>query len=372
MRNTLRNSIVGIAAIAALTSSAAAQDINYNFWIPPGETVIKDGFLPFKDAVTEETGGKAKFQVFTAGMMMGPFDTLPAIRDGGIQGGFILAGFYRKELKHSAIFDDTISQSLDPVATIGATIETFNLNCPECQAEFEEQNIIGLGGQSTAPYSLMCVPEVKTMKDIEGLRIRGSTAFHFSLINELGADGINVPFPEIAQAFERGNIDCFLGGPTWIRAFGLLETIKYRVSSPTFGNLGAPAMLTFSRSEFDGWDQETKDSIIRNAPVFSANSTLATIADADGSEALAIAEGLKNVDLSAEMAEFMVGFRKTEAERLVASAVERGVDEAVVNRIVASYAENYAAWEKLSAEIGTDHDKFVAALNERVYSKIDF
>lgn len=372
MRNILRKAIIGIVATVALAGTAAAQQINYNFWIPPGETVIKDGFKPFSKRVTEATDGKTTFQLFTAGQMMGPFDTLPAIRDGGIQGGFVLSGFYRKELKHSAIFDDTIAQSPDAVAAIGAVLETFNLNCPECQDEFKENNVIGLGGQATAPYSLMCTKKVESLEDVKGLRIRGSTDFHFALIEKLGANGVNVPFSEISQAFERGNVDCFFAGPTWVRAFGLLETIKYRISKPTFGVLGAPAMLTFQRSAFDSWDQNVKDAIVKYAANFSVDSSLATIADNATSEDQAIAAGMKNIDLSVEMAEFMKDFKASEAKRLISSAVKRGVDLAVAERLLEAYNKNYAIWEKLSADIGTDNAKFVAALNDRVYSKLKY
>ena len=40
-------------------------------------------------------------------------------------------------------------------------------------------------------------------------------------------------------------------------------------------------------------------------------------------------------------------------------------------RIMAAFAKNLAKWEKISAEVGHDVDKFAAAIQREIYDKVD-
>lgn len=357
---------VALAALvsATLTGAAQAQRISYNLWVPPSEQIVGSFFTPFFDHVSEATG--ARFQVFTAGQMFNPLNTMQGVRDGAVQGGMIDANYYGGELPYTATLGDFIAFAPDPVAGVGAVLETYFHDCPECLAEFAGNNLIALGGVATAPYTIMCSREIDSLDDLHGLRIRGSIDFHFAMINALGANGVNVPFGEIGQAFERGNIDCLLGGPTWLEAFGIMESTRTRLSSVSFGSITLPAMMTFQRSAWDSWGEGFHEAVLASLPDYVARGTLEVLADDAEAGVRAQAEGMVEVDLSEALEAVRAGFLETERVRLINSGVGRGAarTEALLDRFI----ETYRVWEGLSAGIGHDPEALAAALRERVYN----
>jgi TRAP-type C4-dicarboxylate transport system substrate-binding protein len=369
MRNTV--SLIAATALttASLSTAALAENINFNVWVPPSEIIVSDGFIPYFDAVTKETDGAVTVQLFTAGQMMGPLDTMPAVRDGAVQGGMVDAVYYSKDMNYAAMFGDLVAFSPNAVAAAGASAETFFQDCPECIEDFTENNMIALGGTSSAPYTVMCSTEITSLDDLKGLRVRGSIDYHFALIEALGANGVNVPFSEIAQSFERGNVDCLLGGPTWLRAFGITELIKSRLSTVSFGTINVPGQLAFQKSAWDSWSDEVHASMIKNAPIMIANATIEVLKDNDESAALAHEAGMKEIDLGADLEALRDSFLVSERVRLIAAGEARGAEH--TERVLDAYLANYAIWEELTAEIGDDKEKFAEVLWERIYSKLD-
>ena len=62
------------------------------------------------------------------------------------------------------------------------------------------------------PQVVFCKPEVASLDDLEGLKIRGSGRMTTKFLEALGAEGINVAFSEVPGALERGVIDCAVTG----------------------------------------------------------------------------------------------------------------------------------------------------------------
>lgn len=348
----------------ALAGAAAAERIAFNVWVPPSEVIVSDFYTPFFEAL-EETGD-TKVQLFTAGQMLGPLNTMQGVRDGAVQGGMIDANYYGGELPYTATLGDFIAFAPDPVAGVGAVLETYFHHCPECLAEFEANNLIGLGGTATAPYTIMCSKEIESLDDLKGLRIRGSIDFHFAMVNALGANGVNVPFGEIAQAFERGNVDCLLGGPTWLEAFGIMELTKSRLSTVSFGSITLPGMMTFQRAAWDSWSEELRGAVLDAMPDYVASGTFAVLNDDAASAEKAHAAGVKEVDLGQAIVDLRDNFLVTERARLIESGTGRGAER--TEDLLDGFVETYAEWEALSAEIGSDPDALAAALRARVYN----
>lgn len=365
-----------LAALAALPLislapvGATAQSINFNVWVPPSEVFVREGLVPYFEAVEKDTGGKVDVTLFTAGQMMGPADTLPAIRDGALQGGFVLAAYNRNELKTSAIFDDIIVWAPDLVAASGAIHETFFQDCPECLEEFEANGLVPLGGNSTGPFNIMCRNEIGSADDLKGKSVRGAIDFHFALADKLEMTPVNVMFGEITQGFERGTLDCMFGGAAWITNLGLMDIIKTRVVEPSFGTYSTTSVLTFRKQDWEEWDADVREAFVRNAPRLVADSTIGAIEDNESSAKSAHEAGLRDIALGEELDEVRDQMLMSERERLIKAAEGRGVDNA--GEILDAFLKRYAVWEGLSKDIGTDRAKFAEALWDRVYSKLEY
>ena len=68
---------------------------------------------------------------------------------------------------------------------------------------------------AVAPYPpqvVFCKPEVASLDDLQGLKIRGSGRMTTKFLEALGAEGVNVAFSEVPGALERGVVDCAVTG----------------------------------------------------------------------------------------------------------------------------------------------------------------
>ena len=62
------------------------------------------------------------------------------------------------------------------------------------------------------PQVVFCKPEVASLDDLKGLKIRGSGRMTTKFLEALGAEGVNVAFSEVPGALERGVVDCAVTG----------------------------------------------------------------------------------------------------------------------------------------------------------------
>ncbi|GAC03765.1 TRAP transporter substrate-binding protein DctP [Paraglaciecola chathamensis] len=368
MYSLLKNIGVIAMTMTMTMTTAFAENITFNASVPPSEVVIHSLIKPYLEALEKATNKELTFQLFTAGQMFGALNTMSSIRDGAVKGGMVDAVYHRNQMPYSATFGDLIAFSPEPVAAVGASLETFFKNCPECLLEFKKNNLIALGGTSTAPYTIMCSKELSSLADLKGLRIRGSIDFHFSLIKALGANGVNIPFGDITQSFERGNIDCLLGGPTWLQSFGITDLVKSRVSTVSFGTITLPALVTFQRSTWDGLSEDIKKIMLSNIAKYIANGTIEIIKDNDSAASKAHNAGMQEVVFGEALVSLREKFLVTERLRLIKSGKERGAEN--VESMLDSYLETYKIWEELSKEINGDKDKFVEVLNKRIYNDL--
>lgn len=69
-----------------------------------------------------------------------------------------------------------------------------------------------LGIAPYPPQVLFCKGDVKSLADLKGKKVRGSGRMTTSLLNALGAEGVNIAFSEVPGALQRGVIDCAITG----------------------------------------------------------------------------------------------------------------------------------------------------------------
>jgi TRAP-type C4-dicarboxylate transport system substrate-binding protein len=213
---------------------------------------------------------------------------------------------------------------------------------------------------------LLCATEVASVEDLQGLRVRGSTGMMNSAIRLMGANGVNVAFGEIPQAFERGNIDCMIGNESWMTIFGLTEIVKTSVPQPTLGMVPASTFVSFSADAWADMSDAAKAALVDYMPRYAADVTMSYLEADRAARDAALAEGMQEVDLGDRFAAMRDELTAVERERILSEARERGVADP--EALLAAYEANYAEWMALSPGIGTDAAAFAEALRERVYA----
>lgn len=124
-------------------------------------------------------------------------------------------------------------------------------------AEYERNNIKPLINRYLPNYKLICTKPVKTVKDLEDLKIRTFGNYMPKMFAALKATPVNVLPVEMYEALKRGSMDCsYLTYPFFV-VFKLYEVAPY-VIDVKFGGINA-YYLAMNKRKFDSLPKKVQD-----------------------------------------------------------------------------------------------------------------
>lgn len=360
---TMRIAMAALAATILAWSGAAApasaKVYKWGTFVPPNSGVVRIVMTELNKVVKEKTDGAVEFQFFTGGSLVGARDTLSGIRDGIVDGGFVVAAFVVSSLPNQNIIQDMVSFASDAMQSSAAAAETHLLDCPECRADYEKMGAISFGGMGSESYITQCGKPVNSIEDFKGLKIRVAISGSGRWVQHLGAVPVgSLPPTDIVTAMQRGQIDCAIAIPDWLVSFSLADAVKHIVTMPQ-GNAHGNSELVFSRKMWDGLTHDQKGIIMRAIPMAVSKGTIQTSYVEPKTkiepmiEKKHITEWKGDAKLQAAWDEFMKG----EREACIETAMKRGIDKAVATRIVDVHMKNTQKWLKIAKEIGPDEQK---------------
>lgn len=358
-----------LAAVCSLSLPAQAKDLVYGSWVPASDWLNSTALPKAFADIEAETGGSVSWELIPGGQLAGGRETPTAIQDGLMDAGLVIPTYVPNLLPSMAILYGTAIEGNDPVAAAGAAMETVLLNCPSCLEEARKINQIPLAGQAGAAYVLMCREPVKTVADLEGKRVRASGA-SLEMLNLAGASTVSASLVEAVSLLQRGGLDCVAGVGEWLRTFGYGDFAKY-VTDFSFG-VSAPAIsFALNRDQWLAMSEAEQIAHLRASAYISAEMTIGNfIIRNDEAVADQVANnGVQIIKAGEDFAELMAEYKAKELGINEAKGEEFGVAD--VEGFVSAYLEAAEKWKGLSAEIGTDIDKFTQALWDEVYSKVD-
>ena len=106
------------------------------------------------------------------------------------------------------------------------------------------------------PQVMFCRPEVASLDDLEGLKIRGSGRMTTLFLEALGAEGVNLAFAETPGALERGVVDCAVTGAGSGYASGWWEVSSTLYAIPLGG--WDPVVTAMNLDTWESLDAETQ------------------------------------------------------------------------------------------------------------------
>ncbi|MGF9660483.1 hypothetical protein AAIH25_01285 [Arthrobacter crystallopoietes] len=237
----LGTAIAGISAIGLLSAcggsgagaSAGGQDVTVNASAPYGpDHVFSKGMVAFGDAVTEASDGSVSFDWNYGDSVVKQPDLAAALSDGIMDIGFVGPAFTPAEFPADAwasrlgIGGDT-RPVVGVLASAAAMIE-FGLTEPELAAEQQEFGLYPVlpRFQHFDNYQLLCKEPVDTLDAAAGKRVRVGGNTYAKEAENLGMIPVSLSGAEIYEGFERGVVDCFIGGEVDMLGLGLAELGK--------------------------------------------------------------------------------------------------------------------------------------------------
>lgn len=369
-----RNYLFAAAALAGALLSAAPASAQsepvFASWTPPMEYQNRVTMPAVFGAI--EKGTQVKWKLVAGGQLADGRGIFNGVRDGLMQAGGPAIATYQPNLVPSlyAIYSTNILGHNDVVATTGAALETFYLNCPSCLEEFKKLNSVPLSGWTSSAYMLACREPVKSLADLKGKRVR-ATGGAAEFIKHLGGVPVGATLVEAVGLLQRGGLDCQYGIHDWLRTFGYADFAKHLTDHPL--GLTGPAIGFMLNRDF--WNKLTPDQkklYMQQAVWMSANQAVGNFIKSNeaGLQQVIKEKGVQLVKVDAkEWDDAGVAFKKLERQTNIDQATTFGVKDA--GKIIDSYENAVKRWRNLSKEVGTDEAKVQALYEKEIFSKID-
>jgi len=360
-----------VASLSLVIGSAAfaqgARQMIYANYQPPSNAANQFGYGPYFEAVTKDTNNELTFDLVTGGALLGAKAMLPGLRDGIADGGFVVSIYTPSDLPRDSMLTEMALVGENPAVMAAAVAETVLLDCPDCRAEWEKAGIAYVAPYATLPYYLMCKGDLQSSADIQGKKVRAVGAWG-KWVNELGGVPVNLPSSEVYQAIERGQADCALGSAAWLKQFSLIDLVDTIVDVP-MGTFHGAGYVAYSKKTWDKLSADQKTALMVNAPIAMSGEILRGYLPEDvEAKEMAREKGVKFLAPDEVLLEKMAAYKAKEASQVAGIAEGRGVENA--SDIIATFLENKAKWDGLSAEFGEDPKKYEEVLYREIYSKV--
>ncbi|NQV55201.1 MAG: C4-dicarboxylate TRAP transporter substrate-binding protein [Rhodospirillales bacterium] len=330
-----------------------------------------DAIVPFLKNTEKESNGSLTWKYLPGNQIVTVRSALKGLRDGLIDAGMVIPVFVRKDLINNNIVYDTIHLGHDdPIAAAGAAHETIMLNCPNCVAEYKKFNAFLLSSFAGASNVMVCRKPVKTLADIEGLKVRGGGAAN-RLVKALGGVPVGIPPQELALALERGGLDCSVQALNWMLSFGIHDIAKHVIDYPMGSSRGL-GLIVMNRKTWKSLTKEQRKILWDNAPLASARAVVDSYVKFDDTYRKTIGpeKGVKFYKAGDDIKNAIAKMMTKEEAAIVAVIKKQGAKNP--EKILAAFKSNLAKWRKFSqSEIKGDADAFGRVLKREVYDKLD-
>jgi len=211
--------VVFTAAIAFLGANQALAETSFRYAEgTPNRGTRADALQYFADEVERESGGEMSLDIHWGGALLKYSAIMDGVSAGAADLGTVLSAYQPQKLRALSIGDLPLASS-DPWVGLHAMYDLMTTN-DQLKGALAEHDLVYLGNFTTTSVQFECTEgnEIRTVADLKGKRIRAS-ATYAKILNDLGANMINMTYSEIYQALDSGLADCSAGYFYAMRAF---------------------------------------------------------------------------------------------------------------------------------------------------------
>ncbi len=256
----------GLAAAALLGAAASAQAEDYPSMTLryatgfPEAVYMNEPAKWFASEVEKRSGGKIKMKLFFGGTLGKSNEILDLVSKGAVDAGSVVQGYFTSALPFAAMTNSLPMTFFDGEAAMRAAMKLDKTN-PDQIAEYERNNIVPLVNRFLQNYKLICTKPVRTMKDLEGLKIRTFGNYMPKMFAAIKATPVNVLPVEMYEALKRGSMDCSYLTYPFFTVFKLYEVAPY-VIDVKFGGINA-YWLAMNKRKFEAMPQNVQDLLVQ-------------------------------------------------------------------------------------------------------------
>ncbi|RBW51254.1 C4-dicarboxylate TRAP transporter substrate-binding protein [Marinobacter sp. F3R11] len=354
-----------LVAGSLASSGVLARDLTYGSYLPP-QHPTSVGIATFLEEVEKRTDGSIEFKFFPSGAAASGKEMLSAVRDGMIDGGFLVTVYYPTAIPANTTISDLSFWNQNSLVATAASIDTVLTGCPQCLEELEEHDVRFLASYATPPYQAICKNEFASGFEPDGMRMRVAGEEIGRWVTQIGGIPVNIPNNESYEAMERSQLDCVIGATSWLKSLSLNEVASSVVELPMGAFLGG-SLLNIRDSVWQDLSDSERQAIIEATPVGVARTIFEYQKEETEVRKAAGGQGIRFVAVSDEMKNVREAFMQAQVERAATTASGRGVKDA--DQIVTNFIANLEKWEKLLTDPDITETQYAALLKSEIYDK---
>ncbi len=367
---TLLATGVTAGILAGAPAAFAAGEFFASIWYPQSHPLDSYGYEVWAEKVVEQSNGELTPKVFYGTALLPPKAHLSGLQDGIAQLTHHAGTYTPSELPEDSVIS-RLAMGLDDTHAAAFAMSEFGLTDPAMQARYAQLGIVFAGGFATPQYILMCKEPIKTLADLEGMKIRTPGATQADWARSVGAVPVTVPSTEMFSGLEKGQLDCASNAGNDLKSRSLWDVAKH-TNMVSLGLYFHGWQYAFN-SDFWGSLSEEHRRILFNTIAESIPETMTGyVALTDEVLAEAPQHGVTIHTPDPEVQQSVFDFAATEGRK---SAIEQGRErfgiedpEGLVDRFLATYEK----WTGLLADVDrTDNAAMTALLKSELYDPID-
>ncbi len=289
MFNKLKTTAVAAALAVGTASVGLAETVLIYSEGGPNRGTRAAALESFAQNVAEFSNGDMAIDIHWAGALMKLTATLGGVRDGAADLGTVLTAYEPKRLMAFGIGDLPLTSS-DPWVGMRAMYELMTTN-EQMVESLAKENVVYVSNYTSSGVNLNCGGdnEINTIEDIPGKKIRASGTFG-KVLNDLGANTVNMSYTEVYQALDSGLIDCEAGYLYTIEGYKLYEVLNH-VALANWGQITAFGIL-INKDVYDGLAADQRDVLAKSGDKMVVDFARAQIEQMD-----VITAGLKSGEI---------------------------------------------------------------------------
>lgn len=361
------------AALMVGAGAQAKQTLRYAVGFPTG--AAPESARIYADAVKEYSDGSLNLRVFDLSLL-----NLAEMSGGVKQGiadiGYVLTPYFPAEFPHLNMATELsmlLALDDDPsgkggLAFGGAMAEFVFQNCPECNADFLQQNQVYTGTGGSSNYMLLCNKPMRTEADLQGSRLRAGGAAWARWARAMGATPSSMPGNEIFEALHQGVVDCAIISAPELSGLNLKDAVT-DITLNLPGGAFSGATTNVNAELWSKLTPEQRTALLRAGALMGAQVSHRYLEYGARDIEQARAKGARVVEadpaLVARSREVIQADLNTVAETY---AKQYGVKRA--DEIVATMQQLIPRWMALVENVETA-DELAQLYWDEVYSKVD-
>lgn len=239
--------------------------------LPNGSYIYKLVTQPFMEQVEKETNGKIKFQYFPGQQLGKAKDMLKLTQTGMADIGYIGPSYILDKMPLSSTFELPGAFSDDSCQGFKAFWNMTHDGGFLQEHEWDPNGVIPLLSLITRHHVYVSNgKEIKTVQDLQGLKMRSSGGAMAFTVKELGMIPVSVSAPETYESMSRGTIDGAIFPAQSAFDYGLTELIKSGTVKKHFA--GVVLTYSISKAAWNKLDPETQNVLLSVGKKISTTS----------------------------------------------------------------------------------------------------